>query len=86
MQLKVAYGTPTQALKIFEAAAVPIDKSRPKRMIITLSVTLIAFVLLFIGALLADNYRDVDWSEIIGSENGTEENTKKGIGFFQRKN
>ena len=86
LQLKVAYGTPTQALKTIESASVPIDKSRPKRMIITLSVTLIAFVLLFIGALLADNYRDVDWSEIIGSENGTAENTKKGIGFFQRKN
>ena len=86
LQLKVTYGTQIQALKTIESAAVPIDKSRPKRMIITLSVTLIAFVLLFIGALLADNYRDVDWSEIIGSENETAENTKKGIGFFQRKN
>ncbi len=86
LQLKVTYATRIQALKTIESASVPIDKSRPKRMIITLSVTLIAFVLLFIGALLADNYRDVDWSEIMGSENGTVENSKKGIGFFQRKN
>lgn len=86
LQLKVAYATPTQALKTVEAAAVPIDKSRPKRSIIVLSTTLIAFVLLFIGALLADNYRDVDWSELMGTENEATEDKKKGIGFFQRKN
>jgi tyrosine-protein kinase Etk/Wzc len=66
-QLKTAYETPTQALKTVEVASVPIDKSRPKRSIIILSTMLIVFVLMTIGALLADNYRDVDWSEVTKS-------------------
>jgi tyrosine-protein kinase Etk/Wzc len=69
LQLKVAYETPIQALKTVEAASVPIDKSRPKRSIIVLSVTLIAFVLMILGALVADNYRDVDWSEVLSDKN-----------------
>jgi tyrosine-protein kinase Etk/Wzc len=64
LQLKVAYETPTQALKTVEIASVPIDKSRPKRSIIILSSMLIVFVLMVVGALIADNYRDVDWSEV----------------------
>ena len=77
LQLKVAYETPIQALKTVEVASVPIDKSRPKRSIIVLSAMLMAFVLTTVGALLADNYKDVDWSEITGSENGTAEKQKK---------
>jgi tyrosine-protein kinase Etk/Wzc len=69
LQLKVAYETPTQALKTVEAASVPIDKSRPKRSIIILSAMLIAFVLMVVGALVADKYRDVDWAEAIRSDN-----------------
>jgi tyrosine-protein kinase Etk/Wzc len=65
LQLKVAYETPTQALKTVEIASVPIDKSRPKRSIIILSSMLIVFVLMVVGALVADNYRDVDWAEVI---------------------
>jgi tyrosine-protein kinase Etk/Wzc len=86
LQLKVAYETPIQALKTVEIASVPIDKSRPKRSIIVLSAMLMAFVLTTVGALLADNYKDVDWSEITGSENGTADKPKKSIGFFQKKN
>jgi tyrosine-protein kinase Etk/Wzc len=69
LQLKVAYETPIQALKTVEVASVPIDKSRPKRSIIVLSVTLIALVLMVLGALVADNYRDVDWSEVLSDRN-----------------
>jgi tyrosine-protein kinase Etk/Wzc len=69
-QLKTAYETPTQALKTIETASVPIDKSRPKRSIIILSTMLIAFVLMFVGALITDNYRDVDWSEVMKEEKG----------------
>jgi tyrosine-protein kinase Etk/Wzc len=67
LQLKIAYETPTQAIKTIESAAVPIDKSRPKRSIIILSTMLIAFVLMVLGALIADNYKDVDWSEVTKS-------------------
>lgn len=85
LQLKVAYETPTQALKTVEVASVPIDKSRPKRSIIVLSTTLIAFVFMFVGALLADNYKDVNWAEITGSERDTNNEKKKSIGFFQKR-
>jgi tyrosine-protein kinase Etk/Wzc len=85
LQLKVAYETPTQALKTVEIASVPIDKSRPKRSIIILSAMLIAFVLMVVGALVADNYRDVDWSEITGSEVNTNNKRKSSIGFLQKK-
>ncbi len=85
LQLKVAYETPTQALKTVEIAAVPIDKSRPKRSIIILSTMLIAFVLMVVGALIAENYRDVDWSEVLASENETASKSKASIGFFQKK-
>ncbi len=85
LQLKVAYETPTQALKTFETASVPIDKSRPKRSIIILSTMLIAFVLMVVGALVADNYKDVDWSEITGSTEEVADKRKSGIGFFQKK-
>ncbi len=85
MQLKVAYETQIQALKTVEIAAVPIDKSRPKRSIIVLSATLIAFVFMFVGALLADNYKDVNWAEVTGSERDINDEKKKGIGFFQKR-
>ena len=84
MQLKVAYETKIQALNTVEVASVPIDKSRPKRSIIVLSTTLIAFVFMFVGALLADNYKDVDWAEVIGSDRNTNNEKKKDMAFFRK--
>jgi tyrosine-protein kinase Etk/Wzc len=85
-QLKVAFQTQIQALKIFEVGAIPIVKSRPKRSILVLSATLIALVLSVIGALLMDSYRDVDWNQIKeASSNGAEQERKSTrIGFFKK--
>ncbi len=86
-QLKVAFETQIQALKLVESAAVPVVKSRPKRTIIVFSATLIVLVLSIIGALLIDNYRNVDWSEIKkASQNGAAKEPKKSsrIGFFKK--
>ncbi|MBL7815325.1 MAG: hypothetical protein JNL70_09950 [Saprospiraceae bacterium] len=86
IQLKVAFETKIQALKLVESGAIPIVKSRPKRSIIVLSATLIAFVLSLIGALVVDSYRHVDWEEIrTASENGAAKEPKSAkIGFFKK--
>ncbi len=85
-QLKVAYETKIQALKLFETGAVPVMKSRPKRSIMVISATLIVFVMSVIGALLMDNYREVNWHEIKSiSANGAPKPTKKtAIGFVKK--
>jgi LPS O-antigen subunit length determinant protein (WzzB/FepE family) len=63
-QLKTAYETQISAIKLVQNANIPIIKSRPKRSIIVLSATLLAFSLCLVGALLVDNYRDVNWQAI----------------------
>ncbi len=85
-QLKVAFETQVQALKLFETAAVPVVKSRPKRSILVISATLIVFILSLIGALLMDNYREVNWNEIkSASANGSTKARKKtAIGFIKK--
>jgi tyrosine-protein kinase Etk/Wzc len=64
LQLRIAYSTKISALSIFETAAIPIVKERPKRAIIIISAMLIALIFSVIGVLLADNYKDVSWKEI----------------------
>lgn len=85
-QLKVAFQTQIQALKLVESGAIPIVKSRPKRSILVLSATLIALVLSVIGALLIDSYRNVDWTAIQkASQNGSPKELKSSrIGFFKK--
>ena len=90
-QLKVAFHTQIQALKLVESGAVPIVKSRPKRSILVLSATLIVFVLSIIGAMLIDSYRDVNWDDIKkAAESGEPKESKNKrtsrIGFFKKNN
>ena len=63
IQLKTAYGSKVSAVHLIESAPVPIEKSRPKRSLIILSAFLIALIVVSLGALLFDTYRDVDWKE-----------------------
>lgn len=67
MQLRIAYNTKISSLILVEPAKVPIVKSRPKRSILMLSAALIAFILSILGVLLIDNYKDVNWAEIINT-------------------
>jgi tyrosine-protein kinase Etk/Wzc len=88
MQLRVSFATQISALEIVQIAKIPINKSRPKRSIIVLSAMIVAFVLTAIFALLAENYRDVNWKEIMSSKNGVadDEKDKGRIGFFKKAN
>ena len=86
-QLLTAYNTKISALSIIELGKVPIVKSRPMRSVIILSAGLVALIFSVIGVLLADNYKDVDWSEITNSQNGaSSEKPKSKIGFMKRDN
>lgn len=64
-QLITAFSSEISAINLIEAGAIPIIKSRPKRSIIVISAVLIAFVFSFIGVLLFESYKDINWKEII---------------------
>ena len=51
------------AVHIIEAAKTPLIKSRPKRLVLVLAATLIAFVLSIFAVLLINAYRAVNWKE-----------------------
>lgn len=61
--MKAAYNTETPAIHLVEPAAPAVVKERPKRSMIVVGSTLIAFVLSCLGVLLFHSYRDVNWKE-----------------------
>jgi tyrosine-protein kinase Etk/Wzc len=64
IQLRTAYGSQISALHISEVADVPVQKSRPKRSILILTAMLMTFLFCTIGALLLDEYKDIDWKSM----------------------
>lgn len=64
-QIKTAQESPFPAIHLVEEAAIPIIKSRPKRMIIVLAATALAFLFSAVGSLIFDTYRDVNWRSIV---------------------
>lgn len=50
---------------VVEKASVPLIKSRPKRMIIVLAATAIAFLFSIVTVLLIESYKEINWREII---------------------
>jgi len=66
-QLKSIHASYIPTIHLVEAGDVPYIKSRPKRAIIVISATLIAFILSIIGILLLENYREVNWKELLNT-------------------
>jgi len=64
-QLVTAYNSDISAINLIEAGAVPIIKSRPKRSLIVISAVLVTAIFSFIGVLLFESYKDVNWKEVI---------------------
>lgn len=60
-QLLTAYNSKISAINLIEAGAIPIIKSRPKRSLIVISAVLITAIFSFIGILLFESYKDVNW-------------------------
>ena len=67
-QIKTAYLSYFPAIHLVEEAAVPIIKSRPKRMIIVLAATFIAFLMSIVSVLFLDTYSNVKWKEVFNAE------------------
>jgi len=63
-QLITAYNSNISAINLIEAGAIPIIKSRPKRSLIVLSAVMITAIFSFIGVLLFESYKDVDWKSV----------------------
>ncbi|MCB0520661.1 MAG: hypothetical protein H6577_09155 [Lewinellaceae bacterium] len=53
------------AILLQEPGEVPIIKSRPRRGLIVVAATLVAFVFSVIGIVVFDTYRDVEWTKIL---------------------
>jgi len=64
-QTKAAYSSEFPATHLLEAAGVPVIKSRPKRALIVVAATALAFIFSVLGAIVFDTYRDVDWDEVM---------------------
>ena len=64
-KLETAYDSNISAINLIEAGAIPTIKSRPKRSLIVISAVLITFIFSFIGILLFESYRHVNWKAIL---------------------
>ena len=63
-QYQAGYALDVSAIHVVEAGEVPLVKSRPKKSLIILSSTFIAFLLSVLGVLLIEAYRGIDWQKI----------------------
>jgi tyrosine-protein kinase Etk/Wzc len=67
-QILTTYDSDFPAIHLVEAADIPLIKSRPKRTIIVLGATFIAFILSLVGVLLFDGYKDINWRELMDAK------------------
>lgn len=62
---KAAFNSEFPALFLLEPGDVPVIKERPKRALMVVVSTLVAFIFSVLGVLVFDTYRDVNWREIM---------------------
>jgi uncharacterized protein involved in exopolysaccharide biosynthesis len=62
---KAAYSSEFPAIFVLEEGDVPVIKERPKRALMVVVSTLVAFIFSVLGVLVFDTYRDVNWREIM---------------------
>jgi len=67
-QLLTAYDSELSAVNLIEAGDIPLIKSRPKRSLIVISAVLVTAIFSFIGVLLFESYKDINWKEIVKDE------------------
>lgn len=63
-KLESTFNKSFTAVHIVEKETVPVEKSRPKRSIIVIGLTLLAFVLSSLAVLLIDSTKNINWREI----------------------
>lgn len=65
---KAAFDVPKPALFVQDHAEVPSIKSRPKRSLIVIGVTFLAFLFSLLGVLVLEYNQDVDWKSIVNTK------------------
>lgn len=63
-KLQSSYDNSFVALHIVEQEEVPVEKSRPRRSLIVIGLTLLAFLLSCLAVLLIDATKDINWRDI----------------------
>ena len=63
-QIKAVFNTKIPAVHLIEKAEPALRKSRPTRSLIVIGATIAAFIFMVFAALVAEAYRDADWSFI----------------------
>ena len=64
-QIKAAYDTDFPTVMLLEKGPIPLIKSRPKRSLIVVAATMVAFIFSVLGVLIFDTYKDVEWKKIL---------------------
>jgi uncharacterized protein involved in exopolysaccharide biosynthesis len=61
---KAAFLAQISALHVTDAGQIPVQKSRPKRSILTLTAMILALIMSLAAALIFDAYKNVDWKSV----------------------
>ena len=64
-QVEATFNAEGSAVIVVEEAKVPVVKSWPKRSLIVIGATLVAFLFVVFGIFIFETYRDVNWKEIL---------------------
>ncbi len=67
-QLKAIYDSYIPTIHVVENADIPYVKSRPMRSLIVISAVIITFILSLIGILIFENYKDINWKNLMKEE------------------
>lgn len=67
-KLLASYNKSFAAVHILERESIPNEKSRPRRSLIVIGLTMLAFVLSCLGVLLIEGTKDINWREIYAGE------------------
>jgi capsular polysaccharide biosynthesis protein len=66
-QTKASFESDFPVTHLLEPATVPFVKSRPKRSLIVIGATAVAFIFSVLGVIILDAYREINWREIFRS-------------------
>jgi uncharacterized protein involved in exopolysaccharide biosynthesis len=63
-KILASYNKPFQTVHIIEKESIAFEKSRPKRSLIVLGLSFLAFILSCLGVLLMEATKEVNWRDI----------------------
>ena len=72
-----AFNSDISTIHLLESAEVPIVKSRPVRSVLVLASTFAAFLFMVIGILVLENFKDVNWKQVLNETAPIKSNSRK---------